>query len=36
MISDFFLYISWNVDPALYDGFITLDTIVYFLLFHFY
>ena len=24
MISDFFLYISWNVDPALYDGFITL------------
>lgn len=24
MISDFFFYISWNVDPALYDGFITL------------
>ena len=24
MISDFFLYISWNVDPALYDGYITL------------
>ena len=24
MISNFYLYISWNVDPALYDGFITL------------
>ena len=24
MISDFALFISWNVDPALYDGLITL------------
>ena len=24
MISNFYLYISWNVDPAIYDGFITL------------
>ena len=24
MVSNFYLYISWNVDPALYDGFITL------------
>ena len=24
MISNFYLYISWNIDPALYDGFITL------------
>ena len=24
MISDLCLFISWNVDPALYDGLITL------------
>ena len=24
MISEFFLFISWNIDPALYDGVITL------------
>ena len=31
-----FLYISWNVDPALYDGYITLRYYSLFLLFHFY